>query len=83
LKLIQNNPNLENYKILKNESGEITIFRCNLEKNLILRIHQRNDGHGTQEMWRGDVLFRLKNAAKGGSLNKTPSGNVPEYFQTF
>ncbi len=83
LELIEKNPGLDDYQVSKEQNGEVTIFGCNLRKDILIRIHQRSNGQGTQETWRSHVLFRLKKSRSGGSLNETPIGKKQGIFQTF
>lgn len=83
LKLIEAQPNKSDYQLSYSTKDDTVLFGCNFEKNVIVRIHQRPDGTGSQESWQGYVLERLKAAAGGGSLNDTPEGKIEGSFEEF
>lgn len=62
---------------------DVVIFGCDYDKNVIVRLHQKPDGHGTSEKWIGAIEERLENAARGGSLNDTSLGKREGSFLTF
>ena len=81
--IMQESPGSTRYQIEYTTSGDVVIFGCDLDKDVIARMHNRPDGHGTSEVWQGDVLHRIKSAAEGGSLNDTQGGKVFGTMQTF
>lgn len=83
LELIENNPQYIDYQVSKELTDEVILFGCNIDKKVIIRIHQRKDGTGTQEVWTDHILYRLKTSKEGGSLNETPQGNIPGSFFSF
>jgi hypothetical protein len=83
LNLINENQSKADYQVSYNTEDETILFGCNFNKDVIIRIHQRKDGRGTQEMWKGYIVERLDNAASGGSLNDTPVGKKAGTFQSF
>lgn len=82
-KLMAGQPRQSNYQITYTTTDDVVIFGCDLDKDVIARIHQKQNGHGTMEKWNGHVLYRIKNAANGGSLSDTPNGKSPGSFQQF
>lgn len=83
MELIENNPQYIDYQVSKELVGETILFGCNMEKKALIRIHQRKDGTGSQEMWRDHIIYRLNSSKGGGSLNDTPQGKIPGSFQAF
>jgi len=83
LKLMEKNPGKVDYQIDYQTDVDVVLFGCNFEKDVIIRIHQGKDGHGSQEMWQGYIIERLNNAASGGSLNDTPEGKKLGTFEAF
>lgn len=83
LRLIEENPGKTDYQISYQTDEDVVLFGCNFDKEVIIRIHQRSDDHGTQEVWQGYIFDRLKAASDGGSLNDTPEGKNPGTFQSF
>lgn len=82
-RLIQDNPGLNRYQISYSTGSDVVVFGCDLNSDVIIRIHNKPDGHGTNETWSGHVLFRILSAAKGASLNDTPNGKQPGSYQSF
>ena len=74
LKLMETNPGTTQYRITYNTDNDVVVFGCNLEKEIILRFHSDLTGHGTSEEWTGHSLYRIQDAAGGGSLDNTPEG---------
>lgn len=83
LVLIRDNPASTNVKISYTTDFDIVVMEYSKTEDSLVRIHQKNNGSGTTEVWRGDVLSRLKAAAAGGSLNDTTTGKKPGSFSTF
>lgn len=83
LKLIEEQPGKADYQIIYQTSTDTVLFACNFEKQIVFRLHQTSDNHGTQEVWEGYVLERLQAAAGGGSLNDTPEGKIPVIMTDF
>lgn len=83
IQFINENPGKADYQISYSTGNETILFGCNFTKDAIIRIHHHKDGHGTQEMWTGNLIERLNNAAGGGSLNDTPNGKNMGTFQSF
>lgn len=81
--LIKEKPGLNRYQIAYRTEADVIVFGCDINKDMIVRIHNRPDGHGSNESWAGDIMYRISSAATGGSLNDTPSGKQPGSFQTF
>ena len=83
LSLIKDNPHRFKYQInYKTEAGRV-VFSCDLPMDTITRLHKQKDGSGTVETWSGSALFRLRAAAKGGSLNDTPQGKSAGTLSNF
>ena len=83
LQLMENVPDANEYQISYQTGSEIVLFGCDVSKNVLIRMHNRQDGHGTAESWAGHIRHRLESAAAGGSLNDTPAGKAPGTFNTF
>lgn len=83
LNLVENNPGYTDYQVSKALADEVIVFGCNMEKMVLIRIHQRRNGTGTQEMWRDHIIYRLNASRGGGSLNDTPQGKIPGSMQSF
>jgi len=83
IKLIESNPGHGGYQITYSTNLDTVVFGCDLNKDTIVRIHQRPNGTGTGERWQGHTLYRLKSAANNGSLNDTPEGKQPGIMQSF
>lgn len=83
LDLIAKNPGRNPYQLTYKTADNVVIFGCNLDKNIIVRMHNYNDGSGSAESWHGNVRYRLQQAAAGNSLNDTPGGNSPGTFTRF
>lgn len=76
LKLIEANPGSAQYRITYYTDSDVIVFGCNLEKDILLRFHSDLAGHGTSEEWHGHILYRIKDAVAGGSLDNTPEGKL-------
>ncbi len=83
LRLISEFDGKSRYEISYTSDGDSVVFGCDMPKQLIVRIHQRIDGSGSQESWTGDVLYRLQSATGSGTLNDTPTGKRPVTVQYF
>lgn len=81
--LIKENPGANRYQISYTTDLDVVIFGCDLSSDVIIRLHNKPDGHGSSETWSGDIMHRLFSAAGGGSLNDTPDGKKPGSFQSF
>ena len=76
LELIAEQPGKNEYQIYyKTEADEVT-FTSNLNEETIIRIHKWSNEYSTLEQWQGYVIQRLKSAASGETLNKTPAGEI-------
>lgn len=77
LNLINEQPGKVDYQVSYSTDEGAVLFGCNFEKDVIVRIHQDNDGGGTTESWSGYIMDRLQATADGtGSLNDTPEGKI-------
>ncbi len=83
LRIIDIFKNKTEYQISYTTSDDIVIFGCDFTRNILLRTHNERDGHGKVEKWQGHILYRLKSAATGGSLNDTPDGKIFAQTATF
>lgn len=83
LAVINQHPNKVDYSVTYSTEKDIVVIGCNFDKNILARMHNFADGHGTAESWRGHLLYRLESAAAGGSLNDTPSGKSPGTMARF
>jgi hypothetical protein len=81
--LIEANPGAAQYRITYYTDSDVVVFGCNLEKDIVLRIHSDLDGHGISEEWAGHSLYRIHDAAAGGSLENTPEGRSPGTTEQF
>lgn len=83
LELMANEPGHGRYTLTFSVPGEIIVFGCDLNRQRLVRIHQRPGDHGSREMWTDYIVERLQDAARGKSLNYTPAGNLPGSHDTF
>ncbi|KAB2889570.1 MAG: hypothetical protein F9K32_12225 [Desulfobulbaceae bacterium] len=83
LRLIEANPGSAQYRITYYTDSDVIVFGCNLEKDILLRFHSDLAGHGTSEEWNGHILYRIKDAAAGGSLDNTPEGKLTGTVEQF
>lgn len=83
LALMNQQPGKSAYQISYNTPVDVVVFGCDLEKEILIRVHQDSKGRGTAESWHGDIMYRLNQAANGGSLNDTKNGKNPGTFETF
>ena len=83
LKLIEANPGSAQYRITYYTDNDVIVFGCNLEKDILLRFHSDLSGHGTSEEWHGHILYRIKDAVGGGSLDNTPEGKLSGTVEQF
>ena len=83
LNLIDQHPGKAEYRISHRTESDVVVFGADFTLDLLVRVHRRNDDHGTGETWKGYALERLRSAAAGGSLNDTPLGKSPGTFETF
>lgn len=81
--LIKANPNKAEYQIFYTTDVDLVMLGCDFNKDILWRAHKKNDGSGTKEVWKGYVSARLKNGAKGGSLNDTPAGKLFGTYESF
>jgi len=65
-------------------SGDQVQITVDMNEQVITRRKTRTDGHGSSEVWKGYVMYRLESAASGdGSLNHTPDGAKASIYTTF
>lgn len=83
LQLMTDEPGRTHYQVIFDVPGEITVFGCDLVKDILIRVHQRPSGRGSQEIWAGYVLERLRAGATGETLNTTPVGKIFGTHETF
>ncbi len=83
LGLMEAKPDRRLYVVSFTHQGEQTIVAYLVDADELYRTHLRPGGRGTEELWRGWVVSRLRSAEQGGSLNDTPEGRVPGGFATF
>lgn len=83
LRMIQESPGQGGYQISYRTAADVVIFGCDLNRDTVVRIHQRPSGGGSGERWQGHALYRLQSAAQGGSLNDTPNGKSPAIMERF
>jgi len=83
LTLIDDFPNQVNYQITYQSDADVVVFGCDLSTETMARIHQRPNGTGSGENWSGEIMYRLKAAAAGGSLNDTSGGKNPGKYISF
>lgn len=81
--LIRSSPGDQKYQISYQTDIDVVIVGCDLSSDTLIRVHNNADGHGTEEVWSGDVKSRIYNAAGGGSFNDTSAGKKPGSFKTF
>ncbi|MFH0781398.1 MAG: hypothetical protein V2B20_05530 [Pseudomonadota bacterium] len=74
LSLIKDNPHQRKYQISYKTEVDKVLFEYDVAQDTLARVHQRNDGTGTNEQLPGDAMYRLRSAAKGGSLFDTKTG---------
>jgi len=77
LALINSDPGKAKYQIMYQTDVDTVIFGCDLNKEVLIRLHQKKNGRGTHETWKGYIMERLAAGAAGGSLNDTPMGKMP------
>jgi hypothetical protein len=64
--------------------GDQVRITVDLTEQTITRRKVSPDGHGSSEVWKGHVLYRLQSAASGdGSFNHTPDGMMMGTRTTF
>jgi hypothetical protein len=84
LKFMTDHPGHRLYTLLIAAPGEGIGFSCDLKKQTLIRIHKRNSGGGSQEIWKGEVMYRLRAGAdETGTLNDTPHGKDFAVMTTF
>lgn len=83
VQLMEENPGMVDYKITFETNAGMVLFWCNFEKDVIIRIHTRPNGHGSTEKWVGYIEERLAAGAAGHSLNDTPKGKIPVHYELF
>lgn len=83
LQLIREKPGANRYELYFKTSDHEVVFSCDLEEQKIDLTRTYPDGHGTLERWSGHSLYRLENAAGGGSLDNTPEGKLFRTLKTF
>lgn len=74
LALINQYPHQRQYQVSYKTDDDAVFLECDIAMDTIIRVHKRKNGTGTAEKWQGEALYRLKAAAKGGSLNDTRKG---------
>lgn len=72
--LINEQPHQRKYQISYKSDDDTVFLECDIAMDTITRVHKRRNGTGTAEKWQGEALYRLKTAAKGGSLSDTKKG---------
>jgi hypothetical protein len=75
LVLINDKPHQRKYQISYKTEEDSVFLECDIAMDTLTRVHKRINGTGTAEKWQGDALYRLRTAAKGGSLNDTKAGS--------
>ncbi|KAB2888380.1 MAG: hypothetical protein F9K32_16735 [Desulfobulbaceae bacterium] len=83
LQLIRKKPGATRYEVYYKTRDHEVVFSCDLEEQTIDLTRTYPDGHGTLERWSGHSLYRLENAAGGGSLDNTPEGKLFRTLKTF
>lgn len=83
LQLIRKKPGATRYEISYGTRDHEVVFSCDLENQRIDLTRTYPDGHGTLERWSGHSLYRLENAAGGGSLDNTPEGKLFRTLKSF
>ncbi|GAB6111686.1 hypothetical protein [Desulfomicrobium salsuginis] len=83
LQLMADEPGRTQYHVVFDVPGEITVFGCDLVKEVLIRVHQRPSGRGSQEVWAGYVMERLRAGATGETLNTTPLGKIFGTHESF
>jgi len=83
LQLIQSTPGQRRYDVLYTTEKDIVVLAWDLQKDILIRMHDTKDNHGSSEKWSGDILYRIKSASDGGSLNDTQQGKKPGTFEVF
>lgn len=76
LQLIRKKPGATRYEITFRTREHEVVFKCDLEKQMIDLIRTYPDGHVTLERWSRHSLYRIENAAGGGSLDNTQEGKL-------
>lgn len=71
------------YRVTYQAEGEATVVGCDLQRGVLVRVHQRASGKGSQEVWSGHIVERVSAATGGGTLNDTPDGKIPGTFESF
>jgi hypothetical protein len=74
LALINQHPHQRTYQVSYSTEDDTVFLECDIAMDTIIRVHKRRNGTGTTEKWQSEALYRLKTAAKGGSLNDTRKG---------
>jgi hypothetical protein len=83
LSLIENNPGKRGYQISYQVAGDSIVFSCDLTSGNLVRKYRYPSGHGIGERWSGTIIYRLKSASGGESLDDTPTGKMPGTAQAF
>lgn len=83
LSFIKNNPHQRKYQISYKTEVDKVLFEYDVAQDSLTRIHQKNDGTGTNELLPGDAIYRLRSAAKGGSLFDTSAGKSVGTMRSF
>ena len=83
LDLIRSVPGQEDYRITYQTEADVVVFGAHLGREQLMRLHQRPDGTGTAETWTGHTMYRIEQAATGGSLNDTIAGKAPGNMTNF
>jgi hypothetical protein len=74
LALLNEQPHQRKYQISYKTDDDTVFLECDIAMDTITRVHKQKNGTGTAEKWQGEALYRLKTAAKGGSMSDTRKG---------
>jgi hypothetical protein len=80
---IAQDPGKAEYSVSYSTEIDAVVIGADFTKDVLARVHQKRDGHGTTESWRGYIMDRLRSASAGGSLNDTPGGKSLVDFRSF
>jgi hypothetical protein len=83
LNVMDQQPSKASYNVAYETEIDAVVIGADFTKDVLARVHQKHDGHGSTEVWHGYILERLRSAASGGSLNDTPAGKSLVDFQSF
>lgn len=83
LALIKDNPHQRKYQISYKTEEDKVLFEYDVAQDSLRRVHRRIDGTGTNELLPGEAMYRLRSAAKGGSLFDTSAGQSTGTMRNF